>query len=72
MHLQLDPKAPSLSIMHVQVEKKLLKAGVVLAPPPPKDDSDDEAATQRSRTMRHSLARQQRQRTGSDEDSDFN
>lgn len=35
-----------------QVEKKLLKAGVVQPPEAPKDDSDDEGAQQRARTMR--------------------
>lgn len=54
-----------------QVEKKLLKAGVVIAPPPPKYDSDDEGAQRRARTMRSGLAQQRRQRTQSDEDSDF-
>ncbi|EFN53113.1 hypothetical protein CHLNCDRAFT_26239 [Chlorella variabilis] len=54
-----------------QVEKKLLKAGVVVPPPQRKDDSDDEEAAQAARTMRHGLARQHRQRTQSDEDSDF-
>lgn len=52
-----------------QVEKKLLKAGVVKPPPPPADDSDDEGAQQRARTMRVGLAQQRR--TESDEDSDF-
>jgi len=55
----------------LQVEKKLLKAGVVIAPPPPKYDSDDEGAQRRARTMRSGLAQQRRQRTQSDEDSDF-
>lgn len=53
------------------MEKKLLKAGVVVPPPQRKDDSDDEEAAQAARTMRHGLARQHRQRTQSDEDSDF-
>ena len=55
----------------LQVEKKLLNAGVVTAPPPPKYDSDDEGAQRRARTMRSGLAQQRRQRTQSDEDSDF-
>lgn len=56
-----------------QVEKKLLKAGVVQPPAAPKDDSDDEGAQQRGRTLRvgaAQLAARQR-RTESDEDSDF-
>ncbi|KAI7845313.1 hypothetical protein COHA_001155 [Chlorella ohadii] len=54
------------------VEKKLLKAGVVQPPERPKDDSDDEGAQQRARTMRSGLTQQaRRQRTESDEDSDF-
>lgn len=55
-----------------QVEKKLLKAGVVEPPPQRKDDSDDEEAAAQRRTMRVGLAQaQRRQQTQSDEDSDF-
>lgn len=52
-----------------QVEKKLLKGGVIKEPPPQQDDSDDEGAQLRSRTMRVGLA--QKRKTESDEDSDF-
>ncbi|KAI3424886.1 hypothetical protein D9Q98_008270 [Chlorella vulgaris] len=56
-----------------QVEKKLLKAGAVLPPPQRKEeDSDDEEAQQRARSMRVGMAQLQRkQRSTSDEDSDF-
>ena len=37
---------------YLQVEKKLLKGGVVQPPEQPKNDSDDEGAQQRARTMR--------------------
>ncbi|PSC68608.1 thioredoxin domain-containing PLP3B-like [Micractinium conductrix] len=52
-----------------QVEKKLLKAGVIEPPPQQRDDSDDEGAALRLRTVRHGMHRQRR--TESDEDSDF-
>ena len=52
-----------------QVEKRLLKAGAVKEAPKPQEDSDDEEALLRRRTMYSGLAQQQR--TGSDEDSDF-
>lgn len=55
-----------------QVEKALLKAGVVQPPQQRREDSDDEEAVARRRTMRIGLAQAaRRQRTQSDEDSDF-
>ena len=66
----LDPCNPlPSSLPPNQVEKRLLKAGAVKVAPKPQEDSDDEEALLRRRTMYSGLAQQQR--TGSDEDSDF-
>ena len=51
-----------------QLERRLLKAGAVLAPQQQQqDDSDDEEGVEARRTLRSSVLR----RTASDEDSDF-